>query len=790
MRNFKLAKVLIIFVVTFIMTNLMPTISRADENDLVKMNVSYGIEGSFKGSISIPINVEVENNGGDIKGEVEVRVPNNIPNSYDAFVEEVNLTSKEKRTVSIPINLPENASKVSVIFKQGENVLKENTVILSNGRVNENDMFMGVITDDFNGLTIRYLDFTDLNNASNKGGDIVNKTASVSLDIESLNRNTKNISALDVIIINNYNMSNLQSEQYENLSTWIENGGILVIGTGENAPKTIGSINKEFIDFNYSGTKNINEYTIANLSIKDASTVLQEGENPLIYAINKGKGKIYVSAFDLGNKSIASKENVMKAWKECLGNDFLNKRNFTRHGNYVPFQMEQLSSRIPNVQDFKMGTLVVIFLVYALLIGIIVYFIMKKFNKREWLWGVIPVIAISFSIILYVIGGSTRINDIVLNQVNVIISDKNGTGNTLGYLGISSKYKGELVVEEPKGTNLQNYVNNNYYYDPNQSTNSFTKLSSRTVYKENNSYYEFKDLSALDMKKFAILGHKEIVPEIKTNLNYDSQKLVGTINNTLGYDIKKMLVISSNNVWDLGEIKSNENINVDINSNFAFGLSQYGESLEEDYYRNYEMSKNKKEIKEKYKDIFRISSLISSLGESNIEKTAYLVAITDMPIDYGFDFGAKSISKYDTTAIVQDININFSDNEGNLNYPLGYFRGDIIQEEASIQVETLRNEIYGSGDLILEYSVDKELNILDLKLGYIASYNNSAKFKGDIYVYNYEKNDYDKTNYVVNGQSLNNPNQYIKDGKIRVKFHGNDEEGIGIPQIAIKGRTN
>lgn len=786
MRNFKLAKVLIIFVVTFIMTNFMPTISRADENDLVKMNVSYGIEGNFKGSISIPINVEVENNGSDIKGEVEVRVPNNIPNTYDAFVEEVNLTSKEKRTISIPINLPENASKVSVVFKQGENVLKENTVILSNGRVNENDMFMGVLTDDFNGLTIRYLDFTDLNK---KDKGVINKTASVSLDIESLNRNTKNISALDVIIINNYNMSNLQSEQYENLSTWIENGGILVIGTGENAPKTIGSINKEFIDCNYSGTKNVNDYTIANLNIKDASTVLQEGENPLIYAINKGKGKIYVSTFDLGNKSIASKENVMKTWKECLGKDFLNKRNFTRHGNYVPFQMEQLSNNIPNVQDFKIGTLIIIFIVYALLIGIIVYFVMKKLNKREWLWGVIPVIAISFSMILYVIGSSTRINDIVLNQVNVIIADKNGTGNTLGYLGISSKYKGELVIEEPKGTNLQNYVNNNYYYDPNQSTNNFTKLSSRTVYKENNSYYEFKDLSALDMKKFAILGHKEIVPEIKTNLNYDSQKLVGTINNTLGYDIKKMLVISSNNVWDLGEIKSNENINVDINSNFAFGLSQYGENLEENYYKNYEMSKNKKEIKEKYKDIFRISSLISSLGESNIEKTAYLVAITDMPIDYGFDFGAKSISKYDTTAIVQDININFSDNEGNLNYPLGYFRGDIIQEEASIQVETLRNEIYGSGDLILEYSVDKELNILDLKLGYIAG-NNSAKFKGDIYVYNYEKNDYDKTNYVVNGQSLNSPNQYIKDGKIRVKFHGNDEEGIGIPQIAIKGRTN
>ncbi|NMF03474.1 hypothetical protein ACUH7Y_04490 [Clostridium beijerinckii] len=788
MKKFILNKLLGILVMICTLISIMPTVSKAEENDSIKMDVAYGIEGNFKGSIGIPINVQLENNGEDINGEVEVRVPTNMPNTYDAFTSEINLASKEKRTVSIPINLPENSSKISVVLKQGENILKENTVILSSGRINEADMFMGVLTDDFNGLSIRYLDFTDSNNKS-KDEERINKADSVPLAIEQLKSNAKNISSLDVIIINNYNMSNLQKEQYENLSEWVDNGGVLVIGSGENASKTVGNINKEFIDVSYNGMKNINNYTVANLSFKNASTVLQDGGEPLIYKMDKGKGKIYVSTFDLGNQNIAPKDNVMKKWKDLLKDDFLSKyKNSHRHGNNVPYQIEELSRNVPTGDIFKINKLMIVFLIYALSVGIIVYFVMKKLNKREQLWGIIPIIAVGFSIFLYFIGSNTRINDIVLNQVNIIQTDKSGTSDVVGYLGISSKYKNQLKVQEPSGTNLQNYSNERYS-DRDQGKNNFTKLASKTVYRENDSYYDFKDLAALDMKKFGISGHKEIVPLIEANLNYDSKKLKGSINNTLGYDIKKLLVVSSNNVWDLGEVKADEKLNVDEDKFSAVGLAGYGDNLEDDYFKNYVRGKNKGDIKEQYKNVLRMSSLISTIGENNISnKSTFLVAITDMPIDYGFDFEKKSVSKYDTTAIIQDVDIDFTDSEGNLNYPLGYFQADITQSDSSIHMETSRNEVYGSGDMILNYSIDNNIDILDLKVGYIGN-NKGAKFKGDIYIYNYEKNDYDKINYTAKGESLGNMGKYVKDGKVSIKFHGNDEEGIGIPQIAVKGRA-
>lgn len=783
-----------ILIMFFILIGFVPTICKAEskeDSSSITMKVSYGIEGNFKGSTSVPVNIEVENKGEKIDGQLEVRVPASAPNTYDAFVSEVNIATNEKRTVTIPINMPDNALKLQVVLKQGENTIKENNVLVSNGRVSEADLFMGVMTDDFNGLTIRSLDFTSLNNSNNKMRDRVNKTISVPLELDSFVRSPKNISSLDVIVINNYNTANLKKEQYENLSTWVESGGILVIGSGENGAKTIGNLEKEFLNINYEATKDANGYTLAKLNLKDAEVKLQEGEDPLIYLIHKGQGKVYVAAFDLGNKNIAPKDKVMNIWKESLGNDFIDKSNMlnSHRGNFVPYGIEELSNNVPYKDNFNIGLLVIIFISYALIVGIIIYIVMKKLNKREWLWGIIPVIAIAFSLTLYVLGSNTRIKDIVLNQVNIVTSDKNGTSQVVGYAGIGSKYKNDLTVQEPTGTNIKNYTNDNYR--ENSDTNNFTKLGTKTVYRQNNSYFEFKQLSALSMKKFEISGHKEIVPIIDVHLNYNSQKLSGKIKNTLGYDIKELLVVSYNSVWELGAINANEEKEIESKSYSASGLATYGDNLREKYYRQFRSGLGNKENKEEFKDILRIGNLIASIGETNPKKeSTYLLAVTDMPVEYGFDFEGKSVSKYDTTALIQDIDIDFTDKDGNLDYPLGYFKGEISDINENVDIDTQNNVIFGNGDLILDYTINKDINLLDLKVGYVENRHiKPSGFKGSVYIYNYEKNQYNPINYIVNGESIKNPTEYIKDGKVRVKIQCNNEEGIGIPQITVKGRA-
>ena len=60
-------------------------------------------------------------------------------------------------------------------------------------------------------------------------------------------------------------------------------------------------------------------------------------------------------------------------------------------------------------------------------------------------------------------GSSTRVNDIVLNQNNIIV-DKNGKGTAKGYLGIGTKYKEDVKIEKPEDLTMNYLIDDNHYY--------------------------------------------------------------------------------------------------------------------------------------------------------------------------------------------------------------------------------------------------------------------------------------------------------------------------------------
>lgn len=767
----------------FIMLSLTSNIVYADEKDDVNMKVTYGIEGKYKSNLELPINIEIENNEQKISGQVEVRVQTNVYDTYDAFACDIEIDSNEKKTITIPINLYENSSKIVVVLKDRDKTIEEKKMTISGGRVNEYSMLIGTITDDMNGINLRNLNF-DL--GGRYGND--NNNVNVVPNIDKLGESYKNISALDMIIINNYNTSEFTEEHYKNLLEWVSNGGILVIGTGENSAKIIKN-NK--LDIIYDGTKDINGYTLADLEMKNSSVLLEKDGENLVYGSDYNKGQIYVAAFDLSNANISNEDYVKYFWEETIGKNFANKLdNAHRYmdSNYSPYEVINLINNIPISEGLNITPILIIFIVYCLIVGILVYFVMKKLGKRELLWGIIPLISIVFSVILFVMGTNTRINDLALNQVNFVVNDGVEESNVQGYIGVAIKNRGKLVVKEPDNLTLKALVEDNYYRHSDNSQSGFKKLGSKTVYKENNSYYEFENLSSLEMKKFNISNYEQIVPKIGVDLKYDSNILLGKAKNNLGYDIERLLVVSSNNVWDVGKFKVNEEKDINSKPNTSIGLVEYANNLMNDYHNVYKNSNNK-ENKEKYKGIIRIENIISSLSQMNLNSgSTYLVAITDIPIDYGFNFDNKSISKYDTTVIIQKIDIDFTDKDGYLNYPMGYFKPTVMSSSAYIYVDNYYNEISGQGDAIFKYEIDNNLDVMNIVIGNLnKQYQSSGKQK--IFIYNNETEQYEEVDIKYSGTILNNPNAYIKDKIIKIQVNLEEDGYTQIPQISVKGRA-
>ena len=84
----------------------------------------------------------------------------------------------------------------------------------------------------------------------------------------------------------------------------------------------------------------------------------------------------------------------------------------------------------------------------AVLVGIVLYVVLKKMKRNELTWILIPITAVIFTILIYLLGSKMKFKDVVVNSVNIISTDENGKGQINGYIGIGSKNKGNLKIGE------------------------------------------------------------------------------------------------------------------------------------------------------------------------------------------------------------------------------------------------------------------------------------------------------------------------------------------------------
>ncbi len=746
----KILKKLFILLCALIVLNVSPKICRAEST--VNINTSYGIEGKFKGN-SLTINVQLENtSNSSIDGQLQVRVPISSK-YYDSYSVDVNLSPNEKREVSIPIYLVDGeVPRIKVVFLQDDEIISEKKLTISSGRINDYSMFMGILTDDYNGVLLKDIDLSQANNVYYENQNLY----SIALNKELLT-NSRNIESLDVIVINNYNTANLTKDNYNSLNEWINGGGVLIIGTGENSSKTIGNMEKDFLNLFY-------DENVISESISSNKVITKE----------VGSGAVYIAPYDFSNGIILNDVNTNLYWINTLSEAFIR----TSHLNYdYNYMYTNLLNQVPNTEMYSTGTLVMIFSIYTLLIGIIIYFIFKKIKKTEYLWFAIPLIAVVFTGIIFLIGNKTRLKDVALNQVSVIKKDKTGGSISEAYVGVTPKYKGDLSIKDPKEGSIELLSSyDDYYYS--DSTNDADNLRAEILYSGSNVFYEYNDLPALTTKNFKVKNTNVTVPNIDYNLTYLKDGIRGSVKNTLDCNIKKLLIVATNNIWDLGKVKSGEEINVDSVKVVNSDLGSYANNIM--YGTAYP---NKNDIWEN-----RVSGVLSAIyEESLIEDSIYLIAITDMPIDYKFDFDGKSISKYDTTAIIQEIEMNFADDNGNSYFPWGYFGARIISTDVN---DIYNNLAYGSGDIYLEYEIDKGIDVTTLSVGYTSDefkYSYNSPLNGSVYIYNYSTYSYEEIEYKEGGVNIQNVKDYIDDNKVLIHVSCKNEDNVKLPQIAVEG---
>jgi len=780
-----------LFILTLILLNI--NIIKADVKDeSFEIKISYGIDGKFKANKYIPVQVEVTSKQEDFVGEVEIRTDTNEVGKYDAFIKSISVNKGKSEKVTIPIIVPENSAKIKVNLNKGKNAVFSKSALVSKGRINDNNFLLGILSEDRSALG--YISNV-IYQGNMKTYGFTTTIENVNLDENIIFDNYLNIDGLDIILINNYNLGNFKKEHYDALSKWVSNGGTLIISAGANEGKTIKNINKEFLNITSNGYKeesinlfgeNINLIN-STLVIEGGEVILEANNIPLAYSIKRDKGEIIITSFDLGLEPFISSSKASefikvileKSEKRLVGNN---------NGKMGPgyYGTSQITTTVPIEKIVSFETIVIIVAIYAIVIGFVLYYILKKLNKRDLTWIFVPATSIVFTIIIFIVGSSTRVKDVVLNQNNIVHINKDSTSSVLGYLGIGTKYRNNLEINNPLNLSLTP-INTDYYMYPEEDTKKEV-LRLKTVYEGNNKKFSLANNSALEIKSFKITSNNQVFNRIENNLFVDGNKLSGTIKNTLGYDIRNLIFLSNNSIWEIGSLKKDEEKTIEnLNVKIAYGLEGYGGSLAEKYYNTRFNSKGDTSGEE-FKNVIRNSTLFQVASyELNLEGYK-LIGITDMPIDYELNFDNKSVSKFDSTLIVQDVDLNLVKKDGIISYPEGYFKGIVDSYTSNVYYQNQTNSFYGAGDVFINYNIASNLEITEIGLRNIQVYDYMQSTL-DSYVYNHKTGEYEKFVIGTKAEKLNNLNDYLENNTLKIKLTINENKGeTGMPVITVTGR--
>lgn len=215
--------------------------AKAYDDKSFEAKVEAGFGGNVKLGAYAPFKITVKNNDKDFAGYIQLIVPG-FEGENNMYQTLVNIPSGESSVITFSCPVENNLGCVNVRLadKKGKVIWEQQklTNVLRNGNI----INVGVFSDDF--AALGYMDKAHLFSDSSKS------TSLFELDLNTLTSDWHSIEMLDVIVISDFSTDLFTDKQKSALSLWVENGGMLLVGTGSTSSKTLSGLNNDLFTTN------------------------------------------------------------------------------------------------------------------------------------------------------------------------------------------------------------------------------------------------------------------------------------------------------------------------------------------------------------------------------------------------------------------------------------------------------------------------------------------------------------------------------------------------------------
>lgn len=739
-----------------------------------------GYQGKIKHDKWNPLKLTLTSDR-DISGDVVVQIQNYNGFGYQtSYVQQVDLPKDTPKEVVIGIpGAMLNKDNNQILFYEGSYTKGKQIPFATGKNYVQASPYQGaliaVLSDDPD--TMNFMNV--LNGKGNSVSVFPLKNASVPSDGMLLN-------GLDVIVINNFASDTLSEPQRQAITDWVNGGGTLILAGGAGYSKTAAPF-ADITPVVTNGTITVNSlaeleklggkplkldgaFTISTAkAVEGAQIGIEADGQPLFASKAYGQGSVQYAAYDLAMEPVSSWAGHPDAWASILPNNL--PMMGAQNGMYYNSLMDNLNYVLEYFPSLKMPSFTLLLwmlIIYAVVVAPLLYYILKKADKREWAWFLIPIIAVIASGSVYVVGSSDKTRELA-HTINLI--ELNGQGDAVKSTASAffTPRSGNYALEFPENTYLRTAQSRNTFGGMGENKNFVRVEQASTT-------LELRDMSQWSLAKVWVdrQGTEEM-GRLGMDLKLDAKgELNGKVTNDTINDLTEVALVIGGKAYKLGDIKKGEAAAVpqDPKQIIKFTGGDLSGML-------YPYSQN--DPKQRERDI------LSQYGYSNrmVNRDAYILGWSKDHLT-NYTLKGAEVDSDQLNFWIQPVEMDWGLN-GEISIPYGFLSPEISQVNAPMFGVYPHGVEMGQGSLIAEFPLISEGNVKYSELSIKGTkFNNNVTME----IWNSKKSEWEPVTDANNVFTISkNPEQYIVGNRIRFMITAKDQTNFMMPELSVKGEA-
>ncbi len=472
-----------------------------------------------------------------------------------------------------------------------------------------------------------------------KGGPVIH-LALAQLEASRLPSMGQAWGSLNGLLVQDFDLASLSTEQQAALETWVRNGGTLIVSGGPSASRSLKGLPEGLRPAEVPGPNDFGPLEASQISAlqklaggltlppntagssyifrlkptPDTTINLKAGNDPLLLELRRGSGSVVLTAFDLSEKRFSNWDGSSLLWEALVGRNpqaaYGSGNIYSSYGlnfNFLSGNLSSLLTNIPGIDIPPLRLIALLALIYVILVGPVNYFVLKRLNRRELSWVTLPALTIIFTLGVYMLALRDKGSEVITSSVNIVRLDARDASSgplqksVLGLVGVFVPNDNNYRLELPPNSltsAIPSYIPNygqvvaiaggpgGQPQLPPTSTPlpAYQPPVGLRVVQGDRAQVDLLGMSQWSFRSVVVEGSTRLEGSLSGELAQNDGRVKGSITNRTGLPLKDVTVLANFGYLKLGELQPGQTASVDFANVFGQPNSLFNNYQKGAYY--------------------------------------------------------------------------------------------------------------------------------------------------------------------------------------------------------------